>query len=143
MGRYLEIARRVIEEQDRQKDIQPDSPEPASFTFELPTADPYAERMQAALRQVAMPSYRQGMILWLETGDPQAYAELTSQIPDEIDRLWKERAPLEQFEAVLSRFISLHLRCRNAYVRAWRCSKSVPKTSQLDCGTSTDNEGAL
>jgi hypothetical protein len=119
---------------------------PVSFPIisgqELPITDPYAERMQAALRQIAVPSYPQGMILWLETGDPQAYAELTSDIPDEIARLWKERAPLQKFEAVLSRFVSLHWRCREAYVGARTGSKRVLKTSPFDFGTSTGDGGA-
>jgi hypothetical protein len=131
-----------MEEQDRRKGIQPVEPEPAPVTFELPITDPYAERMQAVLRKIAVPSYPPGMILWLETADPQAYAELTSQIPDEIDRMWKERAPLEQFEAVLSRLVSVHWQCREACVRARTRSKRVPKTSQLGFGTSVGDGGA-
>src|SRR5271170_5980760 len=57
----------------------------------LPVNDPYAERMGAALRQMAVRSYREGMILWLEAARPQLYAELIAYIPDEISRLWNER----------------------------------------------------
>jgi hypothetical protein len=104
-------------------------PRPAD---ELPVADPYAERLQAAFRQISGPSYPPGMLLWLENADPEAYAGLTSRIPDELSMLWAQRAPLEQFEAVLARFIALHWRCREACVQARRRSKQEPL--QMDFG---------
>src|SRR5438309_2104459 len=69
----------------------------------LPVSDPYAERMQAALREINRLDYPAGMISWLDTVRADLYSELTAHLPDEIHRLWSERAPLEQFEAVLAR----------------------------------------
>jgi len=57
------------------------------------------------------------MILWLDSAHPDLYNELTSHLPDEIHKLWSERAPLEQFEAVLARLVSLHRRGRELYRR--------------------------
>jgi hypothetical protein len=72
------------------------------------TLDPYADRMDAMLRQIALPTYPEGMILWLETAHPDLYEELTSRLPDEISRLWNTGAPLEEFEGVLGRLVGTH-----------------------------------
>jgi hypothetical protein len=83
---------------------------PRSVT-RLPVSDPYAERLRAAFRQINAPSYLAGMVPWLHTARPDLYAELTARLPDEIQRLWSERAPLEQFESVLAQLISVHHQC--------------------------------
>src|SRR5215475_8613661 len=101
---------------------------------ELPVADPYAEGMRWALRKINQPNYRAGMIRWLDTAYPVLYAELTSRLPDEIHRLWTERAPLEHFEVVLTRLVSLHEECCNLYRAVLKGSASVPKTSQSNFG---------
>jgi hypothetical protein len=103
--------------------------------IEFPVKDPYAERMRAALRQIASPGYPQGMILWLETAHPGLYAELMTHIPDEISRIWNERAALESFESILARLISLHRQCCDVYLAARNESRDVPKTSQFNFGT--------
>jgi hypothetical protein len=84
-------------------------------TSDLPPNDPYEKRMQEALRQINAPDYPAGMMPWLDTVRPDLYAELTSHLPDEIQRLWSERAPLEQFEFVLVRLVSLHRQCCELY----------------------------
>lgn len=89
----------------------PPMPEGGDHSVTLPVSDPYAERMRAALRQINVPDYPAGMVPWLGTARPDLYAELTSHLPDQIDRLWSERAPLEQFESVLARLVTLHRRC--------------------------------
>jgi hypothetical protein len=70
--------------------------------------DPYAERMDEALRQINLSDYPAGMIPWLDTAHPALYLELTSRIPDEIDRLWNENGPLDEFEATLVRLVAVH-----------------------------------
>jgi len=110
--------------------------------FELPVGDPYAERMHAALVDINLPDYPAGMIRWLESVHQHLYAELTSHLPDEIHRLWTERAPLEQFEAVLARLTSLHRECCDLCRAAQMESRSVPKTSQLNFGARQENEGS-
>lgn len=81
----------------------------------LPVSDPYAERMRAALRLINLPGYPVGIVRWLNTARPDIYEEVTSHLPDEIQRLWSERAPLSQFEAVLARLVSLHRHCCDLY----------------------------
>ena len=80
-------------------------------TDNISDSDPYARRMRAALRQINLPDYPAGMVPWLDTARPDLYQELTVHLPDEIQRLWSGRGPLEQFESVLARLISLHRRC--------------------------------
>jgi hypothetical protein len=90
--------------------------------------------MRAALLDINLPEYPAGMIRWLERVHEDLYAELTSHLPDEIHRLWADRAPLEQFEAVLARLISLHRECCNLCRAAQKGPTSVPKTSSFDFG---------
>ena len=71
--------------------------------------------MKIALRDINAPTYRAGMISWLDATRPDLYVELTSKLPDEIQRMWSERAPLEQFEFVLARLVSLHQQCSEQY----------------------------
>jgi hypothetical protein len=81
----------------------------------LPVSDPYAYRMKAALLQINTPCYPAGMIVWLGTARPDLYIELTEHLPNEIQRLWSEREPLETFESVLARLVVLHRRCCQLY----------------------------
>jgi hypothetical protein len=73
-----------------------------------PDRDVYAERAQAVLRQINSHDYPAGMVPWLDIARPDLYKVLTSQIPDEISRLWNSHAPLEEFERVLDRLASTH-----------------------------------
>jgi hypothetical protein len=137
VARYLEIARRIAAEQ-RSLQVEERS---ATSRVELPVGDPYAERMRMALLRINRPDYPAGMIRWLDTNHPDLYAELSSRLPDEIHRLWTERAPLEDFEAVLTRLVSRHEECCNLCRTAQTGSTSVPKTSQRNFGASSSSGG--
>jgi hypothetical protein len=82
---------------------------------ELPLGDPYAELLNAALCRINAPDYALGMVAWIATVRPDLYAQLTSQIPEEIHRLWSERGPLARFEDALARMVSLHRLCCELY----------------------------
>lgn len=109
------------------------SPCPFSITREagsalrLPASDPYAERMRAALSKINPPNYPAAMVPWLGTAHPDLYAELTSRIPDQVHRLWTERAPLERFEAILALLVSVHGQCCDLYRAAHR--ENLPSSS--------------
>lgn len=113
MGRLLDIARvALIETVTPPARVAGSEPCP---TDRLPASDPYAERVREALRQINAPDYPAGMVRWLDTVRPDLYEALTARLPDEIQRMWSERAPLERFEAALARLVSLHMRCREWY----------------------------
>jgi hypothetical protein len=92
-----------------------------------PESDRYAAQMQAALAEINR-SGHPGTILWLDTAQPELYMELTSEIPDEIDRLWNSSAPLNQFQAVLDRLVAVHRQCCQLYseARAGSASRQSP-----------------
>ena len=92
-------------------------------TDQHPVSDPYADRVREGLRQINAPDYPAGMVPWLDTVRPELYTELTARLPDEIQRLWSERGPLEQFESVLARLVTLHRRCCELY----RAAKAKPR----------------
>ena len=109
MGRLVEIAKATLTE-TRSPRVAETCP-----VDQLPISDPYAERMRAALRSINTPDYPAGMLPWLGTAQPPFYAELTDHLPNEIERLWSGRGPLEEFESVLARVVSLHRRCCELY----------------------------
>jgi hypothetical protein len=86
--------------------------------------------MRAALRQINPPDYPAGMIPWLDKAHSELYTELISRLPDEIHRMWSERAPLKQFEAVLARLVSYHGRASALY-QAYLVSRA-PRTAPDD-----------
>jgi hypothetical protein len=87
--------------------VQPAQPDPLN----LPVRDPYAERMRGALRETNRADYPMDMVRWLNRIHPDLYDRLITRLPDEISDLWTARAPLQQFEAVLTEWASLHRRC--------------------------------
>jgi TubC N-terminal docking domain len=70
--------------------------------------DPYARRLQAALTEICRPDYPAGMIPWLGERYPRLYAELTTRIPNDLSRIWRDQAPLEKFDLVLTRWSEIH-----------------------------------
>jgi hypothetical protein len=66
----------------------------------LPT-DAYAERLRAAMLEVAQRNSL-GMIIWLREACSTLYAELLERLPDEIQRAWESRAPIEEFQDVVN-----------------------------------------
>jgi|SRR5580704_3866454 hypothetical protein len=116
MGRLLEIARAALAECEAQDAKCTDNSR-------------YAALMQAALAAINRAGSPAGMILWLDTARPELYMELTSRIPDEIDRLWNSYAPLDQFQAVLDRLVAVHRECRRLYREALDAQNGVIKHS--------------
>jgi hypothetical protein len=70
--------------------------------------DPYAERLGAAMREVARPDYPAGMIPWLGEAHPVLYAELTEGLPNAMQRLWSAHAPLEDFDRIIGLWLEAH-----------------------------------
>jgi hypothetical protein len=93
-----------------------------------PGPDPYAALMQTALAEINRSRCPEGMVVWLDTAHPQFYAQLTSRIPDEIDRLWNESAPVHQFQDVLDRLVAIHRESCQLY-RESRAAVSLPVNS--------------
>lgn len=71
-------------------------------------SDPYSRRFSTVMRQVARPDYPAGMILWLGEANLALYADLTVHLPDELQRLWSEHAPLEDFDRILGLWVETH-----------------------------------
>jgi len=73
-----------------------------------PKPDPYGARVRAAFSNINCPDYPEGMVAWLDGAHPDLHEELISRIPRKIDQLWNKSAPLEQFQAVLDRWVVIH-----------------------------------
>jgi hypothetical protein len=127
MGRYLELAKKTLEVLAQPQE----APRQAKPDF-------YADRMDAALRQIDLPEYPAGMIPWLDTAHPALYLELTSLIPDQVHRLWNEGGPLNEFEATLDRLVAVH---REA-CRLYRAEQAIRKTEIIGIGRLPAPRGA-
>ncbi len=88
---------------------------PGSEKVATVATNPYAECMQAALREINRAGYPAGMIVWLGENAPGLYAKLTEDLPNEIDRLWNTHAPIAQFQETLRRLVKLHAQCCEFY----------------------------
>jgi hypothetical protein len=70
--------------------------------------DFYEWRMGVALEQLSHPDYPAGVIQWLAAFSPALHQELTSRLPNKIQRLWEARAPIPDFEAACTELIECH-----------------------------------
>ena len=101
MGRYLELARRALENSQGAA-----LPYEKNEINEKRVADPYQELVRATLAKVSDQPF--GMVPWLKENLPMLYEELTTQLPDEIHRLWEGRAPLVEFKRILDLWLEAH-----------------------------------
>jgi hypothetical protein len=97
MGRYLELAKKTLGVL-AQSDTVPRKSKP----------DLYGARVRAALSKFNSPDYPAGMVAWLDGAHPELHEKLISLIPNEVERLWNESAPLGQFQAALDRWVAIH-----------------------------------
>lgn len=111
MGRYLDLARRALE------DSAEALPYERNEKSEIRVVDPYQKRAWAVLAKIR-PDCPIGMIPWLGERHPTLYDELTARLPDEIHRLWAEKAPLEEFERILSIWLEAHRTACELYEKA-------------------------
>jgi hypothetical protein len=70
--------------------------------------DAYSLRLRAALREVCKRDYPAGMPIWLRQRNHRLYAELIERLPDDLNRIWSARGPLDDFERVLARWSETH-----------------------------------
>jgi len=98
MGRYLNIAQRVLE----------GTPPCEISEISEKGVDPYQDLARAALAQICRPDYPADMIPWLEQHHPNLYHELTCALLDEIHRLWTDHAPLAEFQRILDLWLEAH-----------------------------------
>jgi len=66
----------------------------------------YQDLARAALSKVS--DQRIGLIPWLRENHGTLYEELVLRLPDEIHRLWEEKAPLADFQRILDLWLVAH-----------------------------------
>ena len=76
------------------------------YKNEKRVTDPYQELVRATLAKAS--DQPVGMVPWLRQNRPMLYDKLAVQLPDKIHRLWKERAPLVEFERILDLWLEAH-----------------------------------
>ena len=120
-----EVVRKALEALAEVGCLQPRSL-PAMRVVATRETDAYWQAAQEALRQIAGQHFLPGAIRWLAKHQPERYAELTEQLPAEIDRLWDECVPLGTFQAVLSRWVEAHRQALALYpVRRGLCPRTA------------------
>lgn len=81
-------------------------------------SDPYQDLARRALDRICQSAQPVGMVPWLRQNHPALYEELIVRLPDDIHRLWVERAPLGEFERILEVWIEAHRTGCEMYGRA-------------------------
>jgi hypothetical protein len=72
----------------------------------------YAGIFRAAIQDLHTPA---GMFVWLRESCPSLYRDLTTRLPDRIQSLWEQGAPIESFEAAVGRLAESHRAARGFY----------------------------
>jgi hypothetical protein len=99
---------------------------------ETKVTDPYQELVRATLAKVSDQPF--GMVPWLKENLPMLYEELTTQLPDEIHRLWEGRAPLVEFKRILDLWLEAHRASCEVY-RGAGTYRREGRNSQKCCGS--------
>ncbi len=85
--------------------------------------DPYRQRFEAALCRLNLPA---GLRLWMQRAHPDL--DLQEQgLFSLAARLWQEHAPLEQFESVLSEWLSCFRLAESFYSEETQTRKELPE----------------
>lgn len=84
--------------------------------------EPYHQRVRDALRAIAALDYPPGTLAWAETAYPKLYPRMLTIPMEQVDKLWREHAPLDQFESVLTDWIEAHRTAGKLYAEygLWR-----------------------
>ncbi len=75
----------------------------------------YGYLARQALRHICEYSHLPKMMRWLAQASPYFYKQLREMLPAEICQLWDGRAPLEQFQRALDRWVTAHNDARLFY----------------------------
>ena len=79
--------------------------------------DPYWQRADKALKRICVRPYLPGAIQWLKRANPVLHRILTQDLLRQIDKLWDVRAPLDEFQAVLDKWVEVHAHVVKLYER--------------------------
>jgi hypothetical protein len=112
MGRYLDLARRALESAAGATGGE------ISEKREQRIGDPYQELARAYLSKICRDDYPAGMIPWLGNSHAALYHDLTSALPDEIHKLWAEKAPITEFDRILNIWLEAHRTACDLYRKA-------------------------
>jgi hypothetical protein len=113
MGRYLEIARRVIAEQDAQK--AEGAPVAVESASEPTQHDPYAERFLALIDRLRADPLPPEGGSWTAQNHAALYRLMTVVLLDKLAELWDKHAPVGAFQFILDRIEDAHRAARKLY----------------------------
>ena len=82
-----------------------------------PGVDPYWQRADKALKRICVRPYLPGAIQWLKRANSVLHRILTQDLLRQIDKLWDVRAPLDEFQAVLDKWVEVHAHVVKLYER--------------------------
>ncbi len=79
--------------------------------------DVYGHLAEKALKRICVRPYLPGAIQWLKGANPVLHRILTQDLLRQIDKLWDGRAPLDEFQAVLDKWVNAHAQVVKLYER--------------------------
>jgi hypothetical protein len=76
--------------------------------YDLLWNDPYWRLATNAVKRLGELNWPFGLASWLEKNDASFYRHLYTCLPEEINRAWDAAVPVEQFQAILDRWVGGH-----------------------------------
>ena len=128
MGRYLDIVRRASEIAGGVCPYEKNEMNEESHSRQT---DAYSEKFQTAIQKVISSDCPAGVIQWLREAYPVLYAELVDKLPDEIHRMWSERARLDEFERIFNVWVQAHRTACEMFESSTARDRETPKLEKL------------
>lgn len=82
--------------------------EPIEFRYDERKCEPHWQAAQDALARIAIHPCLPGMWDRLREHDFDLYRAIQVTLPEEIDRLWDDAAPMDGFQKALDRWVDAH-----------------------------------
>jgi hypothetical protein len=75
-------------------------------------------------------------MIWLGESCPILYVELTEGLPNEIQRLWEAKSPVEEFQKVLDNWVEAHRTGCEMYEKYLTAKRMVGRRPQMGTAAS-------
>lgn len=105
------------------------------------SASPYFQRAEEALHEICNHGhYLTGALCYFRAAHPDRAKQLEADLWQEIDRLWDEGAPIDEFQATLDRWVQLHREACDLFIQAIKAGDEVALAAKTVWNEDVENE---
>jgi hypothetical protein len=104
-------------------------------------ASPYFRRAEEALREICNHGHDQlGALRYFRAACPERAKELEVDLWQQIDGLWDEGAPIDEFQATLDRWVQLHKEASDLFAQAIEIGDETALAAKTAWNEDVENE---